>query len=225
MDTWVWIVIIAAAVVIALVVAAMVRQRRTAALRQHFGPEYDRTVEHRDDRRSAEAELRGREKHRAQLDITPIPEATRARFAVEWRTVQEQFVDQPSNAVIAADSLLYRVMAARGYPMDDFEAQADLVSVDHPHVVDDYRSAHGTYERAQTQRASTEDLRQALVSYRSLFDDLLQSDSGDGDAQRSRPARHSAERDPDDRMADDQAATGRSATDATYRDHPIGGTR
>jgi hypothetical protein len=180
MTTWAWvlIIVVAALVVIALLAVAA-RQRRTKALRQHFGSEYDRTVETRENRRAAEADLRGREKQRARLDITPLPETARVRFADEWHQVQERFVDQPSNAAAAADSLVARVMQARGYPVDDFDEQAGLVSVDHPHVVDNYRVAHGIHLRAQNDRASTEDLREALLRYRSLFDELLQSE-GDG---------------------------------------------
>jgi hypothetical protein len=178
MAAWVWILIVIAAVVVVAVIAMAARQRRTAALRQRFGPEYDRAVEAGDGRRLAEADLRGREKQRAQLDIRPLPEGTRVRFAQEWRDVQERFVDEPSDAVVTADRLVYSVMEARGYPMGDFDAQADLVSVDHPHVVENYRFAHGIHERAQAQQASTEDLREALLRYRSLFDELLESDDG-----------------------------------------------
>jgi hypothetical protein len=153
-----------------------VRQRRATALRERFGPEYDRAVEAREDRRAAEAELRDREKQRARLDIQPLPEGTRARFAQEWQDVQERFVDQPQEAVVTADRLLYSVMDARGYPVGDFDAQADLVSVDHSEVVEDYRFAHGICERAGTQQVSTEDLREALLHYRSLFSELLRAD-------------------------------------------------
>jgi hypothetical protein len=178
MATWVWILIIIAAVVVVAVIAMAARQRRTAALRQRFGPEYDRAVEAREGRRLAEADLREREKQRAQLDIRPLPEGTRVRFAEEWQDVQERFVDQPSDAVVAADRLVYSVMEARGYPMGDFDARADLVSVDHPDVVENYRFAHGIHGRAQAQQASTEDLREALLRYRSLFDELLEADNG-----------------------------------------------
>jgi hypothetical protein len=182
MASWVWIlIIIAAVVVVAAIVTAVARQRRTALLRRRFGTEYDRTLQAKESRPAAEAELRGREKQRAQFEVKPLPETTRARFADEWRDIQERFVDQPSTAVTEADSLLYRVMGARGYPMDDFDAQASLVSVDHPDVVENYRIAHGIYSRAQTQRASTEDLREALLHYRSLFDELLHSDRGAND--------------------------------------------
>ena len=173
MATWVWILIAIAAVLVVALVAMAARQRRTTALRQRFGPEYDRAVEAREDRRAAEADLRERERQRAQLDIRPLTEDMRVRFAQEWQDVQEHFVDQPSDAVVAADKLVYSVMEARGYPMGDFDAQADLVSVDHPEVVENYRFAHGTCERAQAQRASTEDLREALLRYRSLFGELL----------------------------------------------------
>ena len=173
MAIWVWVVIaIALVAVIALVVVAA-SKRRTATLRDRFGPEYDRAVENRDDRRAAEADLRAREKERAQFDVKPLPEATRLRFAGEWRDVQENFVEQPAQAATAADALITRVMEARGYPMKDFDAQAELVSVDHPDTVENYRFAHAVRERSQTQQVSTEDLREALLRYRSLFDELL----------------------------------------------------
>lgn len=178
MAVWVWILIAIAAVVVVALVAVTARQRRTTALRQRFGPEYERAVEARDGRRPAEADLRERERQRAQLDIRPLPESMRVRFAQEWRDLQERFVDQPSDAVVAADRLVYSVMETRGYPMGDFDAQADLVSVDHPDVVENYRFAHSIRERAQEQPTSTEDLREALLRYRSLFDELLSAHDG-----------------------------------------------
>ncbi len=174
MATWAWIVIALAIVaVIALVVAIAMRQRRTTILRQRFGPEYDRAVHDRDGRRAAEADLLERQHQREQLDITPLSETERARFAAEWRQLQERFVDQPSHTVVAADDLVRRVMGARGYPMDNFEAQANLISVDHPSIVENYRYAHSVCGRATSQEVSTEDLRAALLHYRSLFDELL----------------------------------------------------
>ena len=178
MAAWVWILIVIAAVVVVAVIAMAARQRRTTALRQRFGPEYDRAVKGRQGRRPAEADLRDREKQRAQLDIRPLPEDIRMRFAEAWRDVQARFVDQPSEAVVAADRLVHSVMETRGYPMGDFDAQADLVSVDHPDVVENYRFAHGVCERAQAHQASTEDLREALLRYRSLFGELLKADDG-----------------------------------------------
>ena len=179
MASWLWIVIIV--VLVAIVVAAVMaaRRRRTMALRQRFGTEYDRTLDARDGQRAAEADLRDRERERGRLDIKPLSEASRARYAGEWRAAQQSFVDQPEEATAAAYDLVNRVMAERGYPMRDFDARADLVSVDHPDVVENYRVAHGIHERAQHQQASTEDLREAMIRYRSLFEELL---GADGDA-------------------------------------------
>lgn len=181
MATWVWILIaIAVLAVIALVVlGTMRRRRRSSMLRQRFGPEYDRTVEAREGRRAAEGELRAREKQRAQLAIKPLPETTRLHFAGEWLSVQERFVDQPSQAVAAADALITRVMQTRGYPTAQFEAQAGVVSVDHPEVVENYRFGHAVWQRSQTQQVSTEELREALLRYRSLFDELLRPETGE----------------------------------------------
>jgi len=176
-----WVVIAIAVVVVIALVAVGARKRRTAMLRGRFGPEYDRAVQNRDDRRAAEADLRGREKRRAQFDVKPLPEATRLRFAAEWRDVQENFVEEPAQATTAADALITRVMEARGYPMEDFEAQAELVSVDHPDTVENYRFAHAVGQRSQTEQVSTEDLREALLRYRSLFEELLRPE-GNGAA-------------------------------------------
>jgi hypothetical protein len=179
MATWAWILIVVVVVAVAALAVVATRHRRTTELRQRFGPEYDRAVEATEDRRAAEAELRERERWRAQLDIRPLPADARVRYAQEWQDVQERFVDQPSDAVVEADRLIYTVMEARGYPIGDFDAQADLVSVDHPQVVANYRYAHGIHQQAQ--QASTEDLREALVRYRSLFNELLLPDDGGAD--------------------------------------------
>lgn len=169
-----WIVVIVVVLmIIALAVVALQRRRRSAMLRQRFGSEYDRTLEGHESQRAAEAELRDRERERARLDIKPLSAESRARYSEEWRGVQERFVDQPAAAAVAADSIVYRVMEERGYPMGDFEAQAGLVSVDHPQVVENYRIAHGIQLRAESKQATTEDLRDALLRYRTLFDELL----------------------------------------------------
>ena len=176
MATWLWIVIVIVVVLIVLAAAMAARRRRTMALRERFGAEYDRTVGAREDQRAAEADLRGRERERARLDIKPLSKAARVRYTEEWRTIQQNFVDQPEEATTAGYDLVNRVMAERGYPMRDFDARADLVSVDHPDVVENYRVAHGIHERAQQHQASTEDLREALLRYRSLFEELLRAD-------------------------------------------------
>jgi transposase InsO family protein len=181
MATWASILIVIAVVIVVALVALMaIRQRRTTTLRRRFGPEYERTVQERDGRRAGEADLLDRQKQRDRLEIKPLAEPARVRFAAEWREVQERFVDEPSSAVVTADGLVYRVMEARGYPVDDFEGQANLISVDHPALVDNYRAAHDVCERARSQQASTEDLRRALLHYRSLFDDLLEPADADG---------------------------------------------
>jgi len=177
MATLVWVVIAIVVVVAIALVAVGVRKRKTAMLRERFGPEYDRAVENRGDQRAAEADLRAREKQRAQFELTPLPEADRLLFAHEWRDVQEHFIDEPAQAAADADTLITRVMEARGYPMNDFDVQADLVSVDYPDTVENYRFAHAVRQRSETEQASTEDLREALLRYRSLFDELLRPDS------------------------------------------------
>lgn len=220
MATWAWILIVIAAVVVVALIAMAARQRRTMVLRQRFGPEYDRAVEAQKGRRLAEADLRDREKQRAQLDIRPLPEAMRVSFAEQWRDVQERFVDQPSDAVVAGDRLVYSVMEARGYPVGDFDAQAGLVSVDHPDVVENYRFARGVRERAEERQASTEDLREALLRYRSLFGELLEADDGQaGAAARREPGNIAGQSGADgsglDRHVDGQGAAG--SPDTTSR--------
>jgi hypothetical protein len=182
MAAWIWIVIIIAVVAVVALGAMVARNRRTAMLRDRFGPEYDRTVANRDDRRAAETELLARQKQRAQFDVRPLPEADRLRFTAEWRDLQEGFLDEPAQSVAAADALITRVMEARGYPMRDFDAQTELVSVDYPETVENYRFAHAVQLRAQDQQASTEELREATLRYRSLFDELLRPDGDDAAA-------------------------------------------
>jgi hypothetical protein len=216
MATLIWVVIAIVVVAAIALVAVGARKRRTAMLRDRFGPEYDRVVENRDDRRAAEADLRGREKLRAQFDIKPLPEATRVRFADEWRDVQENFVEQPAQAATDADVLITRVMEARGYPMNDFDAQAELISVDHPDTVENYRFAHAVRQRAQTQQVSTEDLREALLRYRSLFDELLRPE-GNGAARGTIPqTNRSAD------LGSEDAGPADPGPDADYYDQPIG---
>ena len=221
MATWFWIVIVIVVVLIALAAAMAARRRRTMALRERFGPEYDRTVGAREGQRAAEAELRDRERQRARLDIKPLSEAARVRYTEEWRVIQQNFVDQPEEATTAGYDLVNRVMAERGYPMQDFDARADLVSVDHPDVVDNYRVAHGIHERARQHQASTEDLREALLRYRSLFEDLLRPDG-----QEAVPAGQAVpepRRPVSDPAASDRPVTDRPVTDRPVTDGPVGG--
>jgi hypothetical protein len=186
MDAWVWIVIVVAAVVVVVaVVAALVfsQRRRRARLQERFGPEYERAVEG-DRRGRVERELDDRLARREELDIRPLAPGARERYVAVWQELQARFVDQPAEAVDRADVLVSEVMRERGYPVDDFDEQADLVSVDHPRVVENYRSAHGTYVRKTEDRASTEELREAVVAYRSLFEELLSENGESGQPER-----------------------------------------
>jgi len=219
MATWLWIVIVIVVVLIILAAAMAARRRRTMALRERFGPEYDRAVGAREGQRAAEADLRGRERERARLDIKPLSEAARVRYTEEWQVIQQSFVDQPEEATTAGYDLVNRVMEERGYPMRDFDARADLVSVDHPDVVENYRVAHGIHERAQQHQASTEDLREALLRYRSLFEELLRPDGADDHA--AVPAGGHAVPEPR-RPVSDPALGDRPASDRPLRDGPNG---
>lgn len=169
-------IIILVVVVVALIVIAwaIARSRRRARLRRHFGPEYERTVREQGQGK-AETVLLER-KHRVEkFSIRALGAAERERFISQWRGVQSRFVDDPKGAVTEADKLVSNVMQARGYPMSDFEQRAADISVDHPQVVDNYRAAHEIALRHSRGEATTEDLRKAMLYYRSLFDDLLQT--------------------------------------------------
>ncbi len=173
----VWVIV--AVLVIALVIAGVViaRQRRSQRLQEGFGPEYGRTLAEKGDRRAAESDLRERRERRQQLEIRELEPESRERYAERWRAAQRTFVDQPSVAVAEADRLVSEVMHDRGYPVDeDFERRAADISVDHPVVVENYRAAHGISVRAAGNKADTEELRQALVHFRSLFEELLGAD-------------------------------------------------
>jgi hypothetical protein len=167
------VIIILAAIVVAAILAGVVYDRRRRRLRRRFGPEYDSLVEERGSRRKAEAELAGRERRVRDLDIRPLDPAARSRYARRWTAIQEYFVDAPPQAVADARLLVLAVMSERGYPTEgDDQVLADL-SVDHADALDHYRAAHGISRRAADNLASTEDLRQAVIHYRALFQDLL----------------------------------------------------
>ena len=177
MDTWVWIVIVAAAVIVVLaVVWGAVRTKRSRSLRDTFGREYDRTVEQAGDRRTAEKELRERQKRHDELDIRPLSPESRERYVRRWQSTQTRFVDDPKGAVAEADSLVQEVMQERGYPTKDFERRVDDISVDHPDLVEKYRTAHGIAEASERGEASTEDMRHSVRHYRALFAQLLETD-------------------------------------------------
>jgi len=165
--------IIVAAIVVVVIAAVLIAQRRKAALRERFGPEYDRTVRERGSERAAQTLLAEREKRVEKYRIRDLEPTEQQRFAQRWHEVQSQFVDDPNGAVNEADETVQLLMATRGYPMTDFDQRAADLSVDHPHVVENYRSAHAISLRHRRGEASTEDLRQAMIYYRSLFEELL----------------------------------------------------
>jgi hypothetical protein len=193
MSWLVWGVVAVALVALAAAAAWWVakNRRRSAELRERFGPEYDHAVKQAGSRRKGEAELVSRQERRESLEIVPLPPEHRERYAGEWEEIQGQFVDAPVAAVARADALVTTVMAERGYPMDAFEQRAAVISVDHPEIVDNFRQAHQIYRKSDDGNASTEDLRRAIQNYRALFDDLL-----DGEPRERRPETTAPSSDP-----------------------------
>jgi hypothetical protein len=174
----IWVLV---AVVIAVAVVGWVvwSRRRTEQLRERFGPEYDRTVQEAGGVRKAEAALHAREKRVERLQIRPLSSDEIDRFAFSWERVQARFVDDPNAAITQADKLVGEVMAARGYPVGEFDQRVEDISVDHPDVVMNYRAARDIAVQHGRGQATTEDLRQAMVHYRALFRDLLErADAG-----------------------------------------------
>ncbi len=178
--------LIAGVVVVVLIivigVAFYVRNRRktTAGFRNRFGPEYDRAVLEHGSEHKAEAKLADRETRVENLKIRALTTAERGRFSADWQSVQSRFVDHPKSAVTEADELVSSLMQARGYPVADFDQRAADISVDHPRLVENYRSAHGVAVRLGKDEASTEDLRTAMIQYRNLFDELVQEQPAGG---------------------------------------------
>src|SRR5437763_7692702 len=174
---------IAAAVVAVLLIAGLmaagVRRSRRAALRDHFGREYDRTVEAAGSRSRAEDELVARAEEAKSFDIRPLTASERDRYRDEWRGVEARFIERPTTAVVEADELIADVMRTRGYPISDFEKHAALLSVKHPRVVEHYRAGHEIITRPLRPGESTEELRQAVLHYRALFEELVADGSGD----------------------------------------------
>jgi hypothetical protein len=178
MPVWAWVlVVIGVATVAAVTVWLVMSRRRTARLQERFGPEYNRVASSVERKRDAEAELIRREERRESFEIRPLSEASRSEYVSEWKAIQADFVDEPSRAVAQADSLLQRVMADRGYPVEKFDERAADLSVDHPSVVENYREGHRLATKEQENGGATEDLRQAMRHYRALFDDLVESNS------------------------------------------------
>jgi hypothetical protein len=167
------IIVIAAVIIAAIVLWAALRRRRTNTLRNRFGDEYDRTVEAEGKRGKAEAVLEEREQRVAKLDIRPLTAQERGDFSREWREVKAVFVDSPVEAVHHADRLLGTIMKTRGYPVADFDRRYEDLTVDHGEVARHYRDGHEIALRHERGQASTEELRQAMIHFEALFDDLV----------------------------------------------------
>ena len=184
MLVWQWILLAAVVVIVvaAVIVAAgfVSSRKKTRRLKQHYGREYERLVSETGGQKAAEKELTARERKRDKLDIVPLTPAALSDFSSRWHQVQTGFVDNPATAVGVADRLVTEVMRTRGYPVDDFDQRAADVSVDHPHVVDNYRTAHGIHLSQQHGDVNTEQQREAFVHYRALFEELLETTTGNG---------------------------------------------
>jgi FtsZ-interacting cell division protein ZipA len=170
------IVTVIIVVLVALVAVVVWKAGQRRALRQKFGPEYDRAVEQQESRSAAERELRDRERRHAELELRPLTDESRTTYAADWQDVQAQFVDDPNTAVGRADELVTGLIAERGYPTENYDDQLAHLSVEHARTLGHYRDAHAINVRNEQGEATTEELRQALVHYRALFADLLGED-------------------------------------------------
>ncbi len=181
MEIIIAVIVVLVLAAVAIGVLAAMKSKRREHLKSRFGSEYDRTIEGADSTRDAERDLAERESAHDELDLRDLSPAETSRYQDQWDTVQAGFVDRPDTAVRDADHLVGNVMRDRGYPVDDFDQKADLVSVDHPDVVSHYRSAHDISVRSDRGDATTEDQREAFVHYRALFDELLDRDDRNDD--------------------------------------------
>jgi hypothetical protein len=180
MDTTYMIII--AAVLVILIVGVILapifmRRNRSKEIQEQFGAEYDHTVEALGDKKKALTELEERQKHVKSLNIRPLSDTEHERYTADWAAVQSKFVDEPGSAIEAADRLIMEVMQMRAYPVSDFEQRASDISVSYPDLVSNYRAARDIALKNEQGQANTEELRQAMIYYLSLFDELLESES------------------------------------------------
>jgi hypothetical protein len=220
------IVIIVAVIVILAIGAAIYRltqKRRSDRLHERFGPEYDRAVERADDRRGAESELLEREKRHKELELRTLDAGQQRQFEQRWSDVQRDFVDGPGKAVHHADRLVVDVMSARGYPVDDFDQRADDLSVKYPKVTQHYREARRIARANERGEVSTEELRTAVTSYRSLVDALLHdSDGPKSDSARTDSARTDSPRRDTDQLKARRDSNGQRGNNGRRGDDPRG---
>lgn len=175
--TLILIVVLALVVLGILLSQVFIRRRRSERLHDHFGSEYDHTVQVLGDEKEAQIELKERQKHVEALDIHPLSATERERYLVDWAAVQSKFVDEPGQAIVEADRLIMEVMQMRAYPVSDFEQRAADLSVNYPALVSNYRAARVIALKNEQQQADTEELRQAMIYYHSLFDELVETEA------------------------------------------------
>ncbi|MFI7663354.1 hypothetical protein ACIBTW_31205 [Micromonospora parva] len=172
-STQIVVIVLVVLVIVAVLAVAARSLSNRRALRNRFGPEYDRVVAEQDSRSAAERELRNRERRHAELTLTPLTPESRARYAAAWEELQVRFIDSPGETVGDADELVTRLIEEQGYPTGDFSDQIAHLSVEHARTLTNYRDAHEIHLRNSRGEANTEELRQAVVHYRALFADLL----------------------------------------------------
>jgi uncharacterized protein YneF (UPF0154 family) len=174
MDTTTIIIVVVVVVIVGVILGLIFsRRNRSKKLQEKFGPEYDRTVQTLGGEKKAQTELNERQKHVETLDIRPLSATEHDRYLAEWTAVQSKFVDEPGQAVVDADRLIMEVMQLRGYPVADFDQRAADLSVSYPALVTNYRGAREIANKNKLGQANTEELRQAMIYYRSLFEELL----------------------------------------------------
>lgn len=207
----IWVLVAVIVVLLVIIGGLVARQQRSRRLKDDFGPEYSRAVAKHGDQRTAERELTSRRRRLDQFEIQALEPAARERYMDRWRAAQRQFVDEPVAAVDQAQVLVQEVMHDQGYPVDDdLEQRAADISVDHPDLVENYRAATYISTQARNGQASTEQLRQSMVHFKALFDDLLApGDPADGDAGLRGDTAQARDLDPTDRSAVSQQTTRR----------------
>jgi hypothetical protein len=160
-----------------LLALVFIRQKQSERLHDQFGAEYDHTVEALGNEKKAQTELKERQQHVKTLDIHPLSVGERQRYLADWAAVQSKFVDEPGQAIVDADHLIMEVMQLRAYPVSDFEQRAADLSVNYPALVSNYRAARAIALKNEQQQADTEELRQAMIYYHSLFDELVETEA------------------------------------------------
>ena len=170
-------VVLVLVIIGAILIVVSARRRRTKRYHDQFGTEYDRTVQTMGDEKKAQTELDERQKHVKALDIRPLSVSERERYLADWTAVQSKFVDEPGQAIVDADRLIIEVMQVRAYPVSDFDQRAADISVNYPALVSNYRAAREIAIKNEQHSANTEELRLAMIHYRSLFDDLLKEET------------------------------------------------